>query len=93
VAELAALLVAKAIKLDERLAPADDRPDRVKEKDALDAFRIPQAVETEEPITGFRSHLADEHAARSSKLGIDVLRTHATSIGGPPCGSPSDHRQ
>ena len=78
----AALLVAKAIKLDERLAHVDHRPDRVKEQDALDAFRILQAVETQELITGFRSHLADEHAARSSKLGIDILRTHATSIGG-----------
>jgi hypothetical protein len=82
VAGPAALLVAKAIKLNERLAHVDHRPDRVKEKDALDAFRILQAVETEELITGFRSHLADEHAARSSKLGIDILRTHATSIGG-----------
>lgn len=82
VAGPAALLVAKAIKISERLALVEHRPDRLKEKDALDAFRILQAVETEELIAGFRSHLADEQAARSSKLGIDILRTHATSIDG-----------
>jgi len=77
-----ALLVAKAIKISERLAQVDQRPDRLKEKDALDAFRILQEVDTQELIAGFRSHLADEPAARSSKLGIDILRTHATSIDG-----------
>ncbi len=82
VAGPAALLVAKAIKLDERLAQVDHRPDRVKEKDALDAFRILQSVETEALVAGFRSHLADEEAARSSKQGIEILRTHATSVGG-----------
>lgn len=82
VAGPAALLVAKAIKISERLALVEHRPDRLKEKDALDAFRILQEVETEELIAGFRSHLADEHAAKSSKLGIDIFRTHATSIDG-----------
>jgi hypothetical protein len=82
VAGPAALLVAKAIKISERLAQADHRPDRVKEKDALDAFRILQTVETDELVAGFRSHLANEHAASSSKLGAEILRTHATSVDG-----------
>ena len=38
VAGPAALLMAKAIKISERLEQADAQPDRLKEKDALDAF-------------------------------------------------------
>ena len=46
VAGPAALLTAKAIKISERLDQADTQPDRLKQKDALDAFRLLQAIDT-----------------------------------------------
>ena len=46
VAGPAALLVAKIIKISERLRQADRQPDRLKEKDALDTFRLLKSVDT-----------------------------------------------
>ena len=52
VAGPAALLTAKAIKISERLQQADTQPDRLKQKDALDAFRILQAITTADLVRG-----------------------------------------
>jgi hypothetical protein len=52
VAGPAALLVAKLIKIGERLDQSEKRPDRLKEKDALDAFRILQTVSTADLVAG-----------------------------------------
>ena len=82
VAGPAALLAAKAIKLGERLAHADARPDRLKQKDALDAFRIFQAVETDVLIEGFRSHEANVHASTVSAEALDIYREHASTSDG-----------
>lgn len=82
VAGPAALLTAKAIKLSERLEMADAQPDRLKEKDALDAFRIFQAIDTAELVGGFASHRADGHAAAVTAEAIEVYRTHASSADG-----------
>lgn len=79
VAGPAALMAAKAIKISERLEQADARPDRLKEKDALDAFRILQAVETTDLVAGFGSHRADDHAAVASAEAIEIYRTHASA--------------
>lgn len=55
VAGPAALLAAKAIKISERLGQVDTRPDRLKEKDALDAFRILQAIGTPDLVRDIRN--------------------------------------
>ena len=78
----AALLAAKAIKIGERLGQADRQPDRLKHKDALDAFRLLQAIDTHELIAGFRRHGDDEHAAAASNEALDLYRQHATSVKG-----------
>ncbi|MGV1006849.1 MAG: hypothetical protein ACOYEV_19255 [Candidatus Nanopelagicales bacterium] len=75
----AALLTAKAIKISERLDQVDTQPDRVKEKDALDAFRILQAIDTSELVRGFALHREDEHAAAVAAEAIEVYRTHAST--------------
>lgn len=77
VAGPAALLTAKAIKISERLEQEDSQPDRVKEKDALDAFRILQAIDTPDLLRGFAKHSADEHAAAVTAEAIKVYRAHA----------------
>jgi hypothetical protein len=79
VAGPAALLTAKAIKISERLEQADIRPDRLKEKDALDAFRILQAIDTSELVRGFELHREDEHAAAVTAEAIEVYRRHAST--------------
>ncbi len=82
VAGPAALLTAKAIKISERLGQADDQPDRLKEKDALDAFRILQAIDTPDLVAGFSSHSTDEHAREATAEAIEVYRTHASTANG-----------
>jgi hypothetical protein len=79
VAGPAALLTAKAIKISERLQQADTQPDRLKEKDALDAFRILQAIDTAELANGFARHRADEYAAAVSDEALDIYRVHASA--------------
>ncbi|MGB3287479.1 hypothetical protein [Mycolicibacter algericus] len=55
----AALLVAKAIKIEERFTEAGTgMRRRVKEKDALDILRLLQTVETTELVAGLQRHLA-----------------------------------
>ena len=82
VAGPAALLTAKAIKISERLDQADAQPDRVKEKDALDTFRVLQAVEVDVLVEGFRSHSAGDHAAVATAEAIDIYRAHAATSDG-----------
>jgi hypothetical protein len=82
VAGPAALLSAKAIKISERLAQADSQPDRLKQKDALDAFRILQAIDTAELVRGFARHAVEQHAAEVTAAAIEIYRLHATSSNG-----------
>jgi hypothetical protein len=79
VAGPASLLTAKAIKISERLEQVGNQPDRLKEKDALDAFRILQAIDTAVLVRGFARHRDDEHAAAVSSEAIDVYRAHAST--------------
>ncbi|WP_277209329.1 hypothetical protein [Isoptericola croceus] len=72
----AALLTAKAIKIGERLEQADRQPDRLKEKDALDTFRLLQAVEVSDFVSGFEKHREDEHAASATADALVILREH-----------------
>lgn len=78
----AALLTAKAIKLDERLQEADSEPDRVKGKDALDVYRILQAIDTADLVAGFDAHGAEERAEAVSAEALEIYREHASTADG-----------
>lgn len=71
VAGPAALIVAKGIKISERIQSENLKIDRVRAKDALDVFRILQNIETDVLVDGFRKHQQDEDAARVS---MEALR-------------------
>jgi hypothetical protein len=78
VAGPAALLTAKAIKIGERLEQVDRHPDRLKGKDALDAFRILQAIDTLDLVRGFRKHQEDDHAAAVTAEALNLYRAHGS---------------
>ncbi|MGA4508466.1 hypothetical protein ACQB6R_09760 [Propionibacteriaceae bacterium G1746] len=82
VAGPAALLTAKAIKIGERLELADRQPDRLKQKDALDAFRLFQAIDTDVLVSGIVRHEAEPHAAASTRRALATYREHASSPNG-----------
>jgi len=82
VAGPAALLTAKAVKINERLQQAERQPDRLHAKDALDAFRLFQAIETIDLVTGFASHQADHEARAVSAEAIKIYRENAASPDG-----------
>lgn len=75
----AALLTAKAIKIGERLGQSERQPDRLKAKDALDAFRILQAIETEALVEGFALHAKDDQASAVSQEALEIYRAHAST--------------
>ncbi|WP_222429498.1 hypothetical protein [Saccharopolyspora dendranthemae] len=79
VAGPAALLTAKAIKIGERLGQAGRQPDRLKEKDALDVFRVLQAVEVPDLVRGFAKHREDEHAASSTDQALALFHECGTT--------------
>ncbi|WP_019873207.1 hypothetical protein [Sporichthya polymorpha] len=80
VAGPAALLTAKIIKIGERLGQAEAQPDRLKEKDALDVFRLLQAIDTPVLARGIALHRADQHAAAVTGEALALLEAH--------CGNP-----
>ncbi len=82
----AALLVAKAIKISERLNQSEMKPDRLKEKDALDAFRLLQAVDTEVLVQGFNSHASEEN---SRVVSAEVLHLYKNFSSNPQAVFPT----
>ena len=82
VAGPAALLVAKAVKLGERLAQEDARPDRVSAKDALDAFRLLQTASAEELVAGFSLHATVAEASEASREALALYREHGVAANG-----------
>lgn len=66
-----ALLIAKLHKLGERVA----NDDRVKDKDALDIFRLLRAVSTDELSGRLRSLLESDSAVSVTVEGLRLLRT------------------
>lgn len=82
VAGPAALLVAKAIKIGERLEQSETRPDRLKEKDALDAFRLLQAVPTSTLAAGLTRHAQDPDAHPVSTSALELIRREGLSVAG-----------
>jgi hypothetical protein len=78
VANPAALVVAKAIKVAEHEGDARRQPDRLKAKDALDMFQLLQTVETDAFAAGFRGHRTDPEAARVSTQGVAFIAAEGT---------------
>ena len=75
VASPAALLIAKAHKLGERIAAEDKRPDAVKPKDASDVYRLVLAEQTAVEVGRRLRELAEHEMAGSSvQEGMDHLR-------------------
>jgi hypothetical protein len=82
VAGPAALLVAKLIKLGDRMqSSAAGRRDRVVAKDALDVLRLMRATRTDDLVAGLGVHGAEEHAEAVSEEAIGVLREHGLGRG------------
>ncbi|MBI2703798.1 MAG: hypothetical protein HYX32_00695 [Actinobacteria bacterium] len=68
-----ALLIAKAHKINDRLAE-DARPDRLKEKDASDVYRIFLTTPPGRVAEVMSSLLDDERVAGPAQRGIEMLR-------------------
>ncbi|MDR1118617.1 MAG: hypothetical protein LBL01_04910 [Bifidobacteriaceae bacterium] len=77
VAGPAALLAAKAIKIAERADDARRQPDRLKEKDALDMFRLLQAVDTQVLAAGLDRHRDSPEAVAVSLEGMAFVAANA----------------
>jgi hypothetical protein len=74
-----ALLVAKIIKLSERMAAEGaGARSRVHAKDALDVYRLLRATEVMDFVAGFGLHAAEAHAAAVSREAVAVLRDQGT---------------
>jgi hypothetical protein len=82
VAGPAALLTAKAIKIVERWEQSTNRPHRLQGKDALDAFRLLQAVDTAELVEGFVRHGENDFARVTSAEALTIYRDHASTTEG-----------
>lgn len=80
VAGPAALLVAKVTKISERLDQSLSRPHRLREKDALDAFRILQAVSTLTLVAGIKTHDEDVDARPVTASALDFLRRDGLAV-------------
>lgn len=74
VAGAAALLVAKAYKISERVASADARPDRLTNKDAGDVYRIMASVPVREVAASFATLIQDPRVGATAMEGLQHLR-------------------
>jgi hypothetical protein len=74
VAGVPALLVAKAIKVGERLA--DNRADRLVDKDASDILGMMMATEADEVAATFSRLLTHDQVADTTRDGLSQLRRH-----------------
>jgi len=80
VAGPAALLVAKAHKLGDRIAEREaGKKDRTQPKDAHDAFRLLKAVPPDAVPVGLELLLANDVSATVTQTAIELLRHHAAT--------------
>ncbi|QSB13872.1 hypothetical protein JQS43_20320 [Natronosporangium hydrolyticum] len=79
VAGPAALLVAKLIKLGERVGQG--APERIHAKDALDVLRILQATHYGTLVAGLRSHRSSEYAKSVSEDAMAYLTAYGRGTG------------
>ncbi|MEU7213930.1 hypothetical protein AB0B06_36765 [Streptomyces sp. NPDC044989] len=70
-----ALLVAKAIKLDERIRDAEKRPDRLSSKDAGDIYRIMMTVPANEVARAYATLRDNQRVGNTAQEGMELLRT------------------
>lgn len=83
VAGPAALLVAKAHKIGERLAARErGSTDRVQGKDAHDIYRLLKATPADVVPAGLRRLLADDISADVTRTAISYLHRHASTLDG-----------
>jgi hypothetical protein len=74
VAGPAALLIAKAYKLQDRLDNANKRPDRLNNKDAGDVYRLITTTRVTEVAAVFESLLVDDRVGEVAATGLGYLR-------------------
>lgn len=80
VAGSAALLVAKVIKIGDRLADAQaGQSKRVVDKDALDVLRLLQGTSTESVVRDLGAHPTASPAGSDVQRALDILSAQATS--------------
>jgi hypothetical protein len=70
-----ALLIAKAHKINDRLQQTAERPDRLSDKDALDAYRLMQTTPMERVSGTIPALLGDSRSEQVSKEGLTLLTT------------------
>ena len=75
VAGAAALLVAKAYKIGDRLRDAAARPDRLTDKDAGDVVRIMMATPVNQVTITFNALTADDRVGEIATTGLALLRS------------------
>ncbi|MET8788369.1 hypothetical protein [Streptomyces sp. NPDC004589] len=75
VAGPAALLVAKSIKLDERIRDADKKPNRLSNKDAGDVYRIMTTIPAATVAATFGTLRTDPRVGDTAQQGFELLRT------------------
>jgi len=84
VAGPAAMLVAKLIKLQERLeARHDGRPDRIKPKDVIDIFRLLVGTQADDLHAGFIRHQGSLQAALTSRRAMEFVHDDLHRREGP----------
>jgi len=74
VAGPAALLVAKAYKIDDRLRQAETRPDRLTDKDAGDVVRLMMGTSPQGVVSTFETLKADGRVGEVTATGLALLR-------------------
>ncbi|MGW7674446.1 hypothetical protein ACWGJX_46625 [Streptomyces sp. NPDC054775] len=75
VAGPAALLVAKSIKLDERIRDADKKPTRLSNKDANDVYRIMTTIPAADVAATFATLRTNPRVGNTAQQGFELLRT------------------
>jgi hypothetical protein len=90
IANPAALMVAKAVKVAERELDAGRQAGRLRDKDALDMFRLLQATDTDNLAGGLHSHQREPRAARVSAEAVQFIAREGTNADGllPPARCP-----
>ena len=79
IANPAALLVAKAVKIAEREDDARRQPGRLQDKDSLDLFRLLQSIDTGTLATGLRAHRSEPEAAQVSAEAVRFIAIQGTA--------------
>ena len=77
-----ALAVAKIIRISEWLGQSDRQSVRLRDRDALGAFRLLQAVDTSDRLVGRAKHKRGPNTATVADEAVEILHLHTSS---PQC--------